>query len=213
MDVRYAFRQLIKHPGFTLAVIATLALGIGANTAIFTVIDGVLLRPAPFDDMDRLVMVWETDRNSGTTREPASVPDYIDFQDRAQSFEVLAAFNGGELIHTPADGEPRRLAVGFVSHEFFPMLGVRPLVGQGLTEANDRPGAPLVVLISEQLWERQFARDPDVPGQTILLNDVPTTIAGVMSRSAEFGTLQILDAAAYGRSFADRGERVTELDE
>ncbi|MGH7529912.1 MAG: ABC transporter permease, partial [Gemmatimonadales bacterium] len=83
LDLRYALRQLRASPGFTLAAVLTLALGIGANTAIFSVVDGVLLRPAPFEDMDRLVMVWETDRKSGTLHEPASVPDYLDFQRRS----------------------------------------------------------------------------------------------------------------------------------
>src|SRR5688572_13874600 len=92
-EFRHAARSLARTPGFSLAVIVTLGLGIGANTAIFSVVDGVLLRPAPFDAMDRLTMVWETDRKSGTLREPASFPDYFDFQERSRSYQRLAAFS------------------------------------------------------------------------------------------------------------------------
>src|SRR6266542_2847397 len=95
-DLRYGMRMLVKNPGFTAVAVLTLALGIGANTAIFSVIDGVLLRSAPFEDADRLVMVWETDRNSGTTREPASVPDYLDFRVKGTCFREVAAFAGAE---------------------------------------------------------------------------------------------------------------------
>jgi len=108
-DFRYALRSLRKAPGFASAAVLTLALGIGANTAIFSVVDGVLLRPAPFEDMDRLMMVWETDRKSGTTREPASVPDYLDFRQRTTRFAELAAFAGFEVNLTPEDGDPARL--------------------------------------------------------------------------------------------------------
>ena len=93
-DTRFALRLLAKHPGFTIAALLTLALGIGANTAIYSVINAVLLRPAPVEDLDRLMMVWETDRATGTTREPASVPDYLDFRTRQSAFDALAAHTG-----------------------------------------------------------------------------------------------------------------------
>ena len=109
-DLRYAARTLLRNPGFTAVAVVTLALGIGANTAIFSVVDGVLLRPAPVEDVDRLIMVWETDRNSGTTREPASFPDYIDFRERSARLTDLAAFMGREVNHTPPQGDSVRLA-------------------------------------------------------------------------------------------------------
>src|ERR1044071_188495 len=115
-DIRHAVRSLVNHPGFTAVVVLTLALGIGANTAIFSVVDGVLLRPTPFPDVGRLTMVGETDRKSGTTREPASVPDYLDFQHRSQRFEQLAAFAPLEVNLTPVYAEPVRLAALSVSH-------------------------------------------------------------------------------------------------
>ncbi|MGH7529773.1 MAG: ABC transporter permease, partial [Gemmatimonadales bacterium] len=204
-DLRYALRQLRASPGFTLAALLTLALGIGANTAIFSVVDGVLLRPAPFEDMDRLVMVWETDRKSGTMHEPASVPDYLDFQRRSTRFEQLAAFNAGEVNLTPEAGEPRRLAAVGISYEWLPALGIRPLLGRGFAAEDDRPGAPNVVLIGEELWQQHYARDPDVIGRQISINDVPRQIIGVLPRGADFGLLQVLKAADYSRGFADRG--------
>ncbi|MGH7568096.1 MAG: ABC transporter permease [Gemmatimonadales bacterium] len=207
-DLRYALRQLRTHPGFTAVAVMTLALGIGANTAIFSVVDGVLLRPAPFTDMDRLMMVWETDRKSGTAREPASVPDYLDFQQRSARFERLAAFTAAEVNLTPDAGDPSRLAALAVSYEFLPLVGLRPLLGRTFTAEEDQPGGPRVVLISEDLWERLFARDRTAVGRTLRINDLPYTIVGVLPRAADFGTLQILKAANYSRGFADRGGQV-----
>ena len=207
-DVRYALRSLRKAPAFTAVAVLTLGLGIGANTAIFSVVDGVLLRPAPFADIDRLMMVWETDRKSGTTREPASVPDYLDFRDRTTQFAELAAFAGTEVNLTPDDGDPARLSALFVTREFFGAVGLVPLAGRGFTEEEDRPGGPAVVVIGEDLWERLFSRDPAVLGRTLRLNDVSTTIVGVMPQGSDFGMLQVLKAAAYSRGFADRGGRV-----
>jgi putative ABC transport system permease protein len=204
-DLRYGLRTLGRNPGFTLVAVLTLALGIGANTAIFSVVDGVLLRPVPLEGADRLRMVWETDRDSGTTREPASVPDYLDFRERSRRFAALAAFSGLEVNLTPIDGEPVRLAALAVSHEFLPMAGIRPLLGRGFAAAEDRPGAANVALIGEDLWQRLFARDPAAVGRKIRLDDVPYTVLGVLPDSADFGGLQILSAADYGRSFADRG--------
>ena len=106
-DIRVALRSLRRSPGFTLAAVTTLALGIGANTAIFSVIDGVLLRPTPFPHIDRLAMVWETDRKSGTTREPASVPDFQDFQQQSRRFSALAAFAAQEVSLTRRVRSPR----------------------------------------------------------------------------------------------------------
>ncbi|MCI0689362.1 MAG: ABC transporter permease, partial [Sporichthyaceae bacterium] len=207
-DIRYAFRTLLKSPGFTAAAVLTLALGIGANTAIFSVVDGVLLRPTPLESVDRLMMVWETDRRSGTTREPASVPDYLDFRQRATRMERLAAFAAAEANLTPEEGDPIRLAALAIDHGFLPMVGLRPLVGRVFSEEEDRPGGPAVVLIGEDLWRLQFAGDPAIVGRTVRLDDVTRTIVGVLPSTADFGALQILGSAAYGRGFADRGGRV-----
>jgi len=130
LDVRYAVRTLARAPGFTLAALLTLGLGIGANTAILSVVDGVLLRPAPFEDVDRLAMVWETDRNSGTTREPSSFPDFVDFGERVEHFARLAALAAAEVTLNPDQGDPLRVDGLAVTHEYLPMVGIEPLIGR-----------------------------------------------------------------------------------
>ena len=204
-DLRYSIRSFLKTPALTSVILLTLALGIGANTAIFSVIDAVLLRPAPVKDIERLTMVWETDRNTGTTREPSSFPDYLDFARRSRNFEGMAAMLADEVNLTPATGDPVRLPMLRMSASALPMLGLQPLAGRTFNADEDRPGGPAVVLISESMWERSFGRDPAVIGQTLRLDDRPYAILGVMPDGADFGVLQILSAAAYSRSFADRG--------
>ncbi len=206
-DARYAIRSLLRSPGFTAAAILTLALGIGATTAIMTVVNGVLLKPADFADVDRLAMIWETDRNSGTTREPSSIPDYTDFRARSRQLSALAAFSPVEMNVTSRTGDPERLAALAVTREYFSTVGLVPVAGRTFTADEDRPGGPRSVIISEDLWERLFRRDPSAIGGTLRLNDNDWTIAGVMPRGADFGVLQVLGAAAYQRGFADRGGR------
>lgn len=204
LDLRFAVRSLRRAPGFTAAAVLTLALGIGGNTAILSVVDGVLLRPTPFADAHRLMMVWETDRASGTTREPASVPDYLDFGERATTVSALAGLRAGQASVVPGQGDPFRVDAVGVTHTFLPMVGVRPLVGRAFTAADDRPGAPPVALIGEGLWERLYGRAPDAVGRTLRADGTAYTIIGVLPDGADFGTLQILHAAVYGRAFADR---------
>jgi putative ABC transport system permease protein len=206
-DVRYAFRLLGRQPGFAAASILTLTLGIGMTCAIFSVVDAVLLSPIPFPDADRLVVVWETDRDTGTSHEPGSWPDFIDFQEQSQRVEALAGIIAGETTLTPDGGEPQRLAQLVVTRELLPMLGVTPTLGRSLTADDERLGGPAIVLISEQLWDRHFARDPAVVGRTLRLDDRPRTIVGVVPSGADFGILQVLSAADYSRGFADRDAR------
>lgn len=206
-DLRYGLRQLARSPGFTAVTVITLALGIGANTAIFSVVDGVLLRPAPFEDSERLMIVWETDRNSGTTREPASLPDYLDYRERSQTFRSLAGFAAGDVNLSRAQGEPLRLPALSATHELLPMLGIEPLLGRTFSAAETRPGGGNVVLVSEALWERLFRRDPGVLGETVRLDGIAYDIVGVVPDSADFGMLQVLGSAAYSRGYADRGGR------
>ncbi len=206
-NLRFSFRLLVQNRGYTAVVVLTLALGIGANTAIYSVVHGVLLRPAPAQDLAGLAMVWETDRNSGTTREPASVPDYLDFLARSRSLDTMAAFMGDEVNLTPPAGEPVRLAAMSASSRFLPMLGVRPLLGREFTEAEDRPRGPHVALISESLWTRYFDRNPAAVGSTLTIDELPYTILGVVPDTADFGVLQVFSAAAYSRAYVDRGSR------
>jgi len=206
-DLRLAVRLLAKNPGFACAAILTLALGIGANTAIFSVVNGVLLRPAPLAELDRLVMLWETDRNSGTTREPGSIPDLLDYQARGKALDGLAGVIAGTVNLIAGTADPNQIAMLQVSHEMFPLLGVPPIAGRRFTAEEDLAGGPLVALISASLWRGSFGGSPSAIGQTIRLDDRPYTIVGVMPDASDFGVLQILGAAAYSRGFADRGER------
>jgi putative ABC transport system permease protein len=206
-DFRYAVRLLAGNPGFAVVALLTLALGIGANTAIFSVIDTVLLRPAPVRDLDRLAVVWEADRNTSTTREPASLPDYLDFRQRGQRVDQIAAFMGSEVNYTPDQGEPTRLQALEATHELLPMLGVTPIAGRGFTAQEAAPGGAPVILLSDGFWTRAFGRDLSVIGRAVRIDDRQFTVIGIMQRGADFGVFQILSAADYSRAFADRGAR------
>jgi putative ABC transport system permease protein len=206
-DARYAIRLLRRNPGFAAAAILTLTLGIGVTTAIFSVVDAVLLRPVPFPEPERLVMVWETDRDSGTSHEPGAWPDFVDFQQQSRQVDRFAGIIADETTFTPERGEPMRLAALAVTHELLPLVGARPLVGRSFTADDDRVGGPAVVMISDRLWDRVFDRDPAVIGRTLRLDDRPHTIIGVTPAHADFGMLQVLAAADYSRGFADRDRR------
>src|SRR5262245_41374933 len=206
-DARYALRLLARRPGFATASLVTLALGIGMTTAIFSVLQAVLLRPVPFPEPERLVMMWETDRNSGTMREPASIPDFVDYRQLSRQVDQLGAFQSVDLNLVPDRGDPRRLSALAATPELMDLLGVKTIAGRLFTAEEDRPGGPRVVIISDRLWEQLFARDPSAIGAAIRLNDVQFTIIGVVSPTADFGVLQILSAAAYARGFADRDPR------
>lgn len=205
-DLRAAVRALMRHRGVSVPVVVMLALGIGANIAMFSVIRGVLLVPPPFRDADRLAMIWQTDRATGTTREPASIPDYADIDARAATLQSTAAFTAADVNVTPDTGDdPFRIAALSVSASFFPALGVEPLAGRVFVTEDDRPGSAPVVVIGERLWKERFGRDPGITRHTLRIDEVPHAILGVMPRTADYGVLQILSAAAYGRAFADRG--------
>jgi predicted permease len=206
-DLRYAARLLARNPGFTLAAILTLTLGIGMTTAIFSVVDAVLFRPVPFPALERLVMVWQTDRDTDTSHEPGSWPDFVDLQQRSRQIEAFAGFIAGETTLTPGRGDAIRVAGLFVTHQFMPLLGITPIVGRSIGADDDRVGGPAVVLISERLWDQLFGRDPGAVGHTLRLDDRPRTIIGVVPSGADFGILQVLAAADYGRGFADRDAR------
>jgi putative ABC transport system permease protein len=208
-DLRLAFRLLRRTPGFTAAAGLTLMLGIGITTAVFSAVDAVLLRPVPFPDSERLVMVWQTDRDSSTSHEPGSWPDFVDFQQRSRRLERLGGFIADEATLSADRGESIRVAGLFVTHELLPLLGIAPVVGRAITADDDRTGGASVVLISERLWERMFQRDPTAIGRSLRLDDRPRIIIGVVPSNADFGVLQVLSAADYSRGFADRDPRTT----
>ena len=206
-DLQRAARTVVRHGRVNAMVVVMLALGIGVNLAMYSVLRTVLLSPMPYADVDRLVMVWQTDRAAGTTREPASIPDHADIDQRATTLETTAAFAGIDVNVSPTNGDdPYRVAALSVSASFLPLLSTDPLLGRVFSSTEDKPGGDPVVVIGERLWEERFGRDALVTRQTLRINDVPHAIIGVMPRGADYGVLQVLSAAAYNRGFADRGD-------
>ena len=178
MDLHLAFRQLLKSPGFTIVAILTLALGIGGNTCIFSFINSWILRPAPFPDAGRLVVLFETDKRMGGTNSTA-IADWNDWREKAGIFENLAAANWATYNLTGVD-EPQKIAGFRITANFFRTLGVRPFLGRDFTadeQAADQPG---VVILGHDLWRDRFSSDPHVIGRRILLDDAAVTIVGVM---------------------------------
>src|SRR5215211_6495360 len=176
-DFRYGVRMLLRQPGFTALAALALALGIGANSAIFSVVNAVLLRPLPFEDPDLLVWVWDTQPAIETA--PTSVPDFLDWREQSQSFEYMAAFQAGRMFFDRGD-EPEDVDVGLVTPDMFPLLKVSPVLGRTFTEEETQPGRFRVAVLSARLWQRRFNSDPDILGQTIQLSGFPYTVIGVL---------------------------------
>jgi predicted permease len=185
-DIRYAFRILLKSPGFTAVALLSLALGIGANTAIFSLVNAVMLRPIPVSEPDRLASVFMTDqRNPGNL--PFSHLNYKDVREQNQVFDDLAAFTFGQVNWNPG-GESEQLLVQLVSGSYFGLLGVQPALGRGLRAEEDAAPTPVAV-ISHGFWERSLGSDPAVLGRTLTLNRTPFTIVGVGPRGFTGTTL------------------------
>jgi putative ABC transport system permease protein len=176
-DVRHAVRVLAKSPGFTALVVLTLAVGIGANTALFSVVDGVLLRPLPFAEAERLVIVRETSRELPEVS--VSYPNFQDWRRESRSFESLAVY-GWRSQTVTGRGVPERIGGAIASAAFLEALGVRPLLGRNFLPEEDRPGAERVVLVSHGFWQRALGADPAALGPTLHLDDLPYTVVGVM---------------------------------
>jgi len=178
-DLRFAFRQLLKNPGFTAVAVLTLALGIGANTAIFSIVDSVLLRPLPFAEPDKLVWLggWTgSDKEQGVT--PA---DFLDYREQSRSFSRLAAsVSDGVPMNLTGDGLPERLHGGLVTVNYLDLFGVQPMLGRTFVSADDREENPPVTVLSHALWLRRFGSDPAIIGKTITLEGRSFTIIGVM---------------------------------
>ena len=178
-DLRYAVRALRKSPAFTAVALATLALGIGANTAIFSVVNAVLLEPLPFPDSGRLVAFFQTLPARGVTTAGVSFPNYSDFAGRSRSFEQLGAIRMHDYMLTDA-GEPALVVGGTVTGNVFAMLRTRPLLGRGLAASDEAPDAPPVAVLSEKLWRERFGGDPAAVGRTVRLDERVFTVVGVM---------------------------------
>ncbi len=184
-DLRYALRLLLKNPGFTAVAVITLALGIGVTTAMFTVVNGVLLSPFPFSEPNRLLVIKESIPKIGPNLMSAPAPDVLTFQRESKSFTDLAGFQENTMDLT-GQGEPRRMQAARITWNTLPVLGVSPLVGRNFTADEDRTGAAHVVILSNQLWHTLFAGSRDAIGKTILLDRDPYTVVGVMGESFLF---------------------------
>jgi putative ABC transport system permease protein len=182
-DLRYGVRMLLKNPGFTLIAVLTLALGLGANLAIFSVVNAVLLRRLPYADPERLVVLWERQRN--IDQEAPSYPNFLDWQAQSQSFEQMAAARR-DSVNLIGAGEPERLLCRQVSVNFFSTLGVHPRLGRAFTPDEDRVGANPVVVISHSLWQRRFGADAEIINKTLTLNNRPFTVIGILPPDFQF---------------------------
>src|SRR5262245_13000651 len=179
-DLRYGARMLLKRKGFTAVATLTLALGIGANTAVFSVINAVLIRLLPFADSDQLVMIWETQPD---VRVPVgSYQDFLDWRAQAQSFQGMAAFSNKNQGKAELTGHSETIeAQGMlISHDLFSLLGLKPILGRNFLPEEERPANDLVVILSQAIWRRGFANDPGIIGKSVKLNGASFTVAGVM---------------------------------
>jgi putative ABC transport system permease protein len=189
-DVRYGARMLTRSPGFTTVAVLTLALGIGANTAIFSVINAVLLRALPYEEADRLVFLTEWSQQ--VPEMSFSVANFKDVRDQSTSFESLVAYNGTGFILNTEGAEAERLAGRQVTSGLFPTLRKVPVLGRGFTADDDKPGAEPVAILSEGYWERRFGRDPGMVGRHLVLSGESFTVVGIMPKTVH-GSWKTID--------------------
>jgi predicted permease len=189
-DLRFAFRMMQKNPGFTLITVLTLALGIGANTAIFSLVNGILLRPLPYPEADRLITLIKSYRQVGLDSWGLSHADFAMFRDQNQVFEKIAGYmtTGYNLTGV---GEPERLRGGSVTYDFFNVLGAEPLLGRTFTPEEDTPGKNLVCILSYGFWQRRFGGDTKVLGTSLSLNNVPIEVVGIMPQGFDYADLGV----------------------
>ncbi|MEJ2204702.1 MAG: ABC transporter permease [Gemmatimonadota bacterium] len=180
-DMRYALRQVFRNPMFSAITVLTLALGIGATTAIFSVVDGILFRPLPFPEPHELTAVWaDWSRRGGPSDEWMNFPNYFDLKDRSRTLEAVAAWDGGPVTLTDR-GEPEQIVAGFVSHDMLSdVLGISPAMGRGFTAADDEPGAPGTVLLTDGFWRRALGGEPSLSGTTLTLDGEIYTVIGIL---------------------------------
>lgn len=183
-DLRYGVRMLAKNPGFTAVAVLTLALGIGANTAIFSVVDAVLFRPLPYDQSDRLVQVWPVNVKRGFEG-GVPFPNYFDWRDQNHVFEEMAAY-ADIFFNATGENEPQRILGAGVSSSLFPLLGAKVMIGRTLLPEDDRPEASLVILVSHRLWQQRFGADPQLVGKTLTLDGKSYTVVGIMPPTFHF---------------------------
>lgn len=189
-DLRYGARMLLKQPGFSLIAVLTLALGIGANTAIFSLIDAVLLRPMSYANPDQLVLVWEDSSAIGFPRDTPAPANYADWKAQNHVFQDMAAL-GYRSFNLTGEGEPEKLQANGVTANFLPLLGVVPALGRNFLPEEDQPGGAKVVILSHQLWQSRFGGDSSIIGRDLLLNGEKRRVVGVMPLGFQFGDRSI----------------------
>jgi len=189
-DIRYGLRSLLKRPGATAVALVTLALGIGVNTAIFSAVDSVLLRPLPFKDPEGLVSIWEQTLRQGIQQNEVAPANFFDLRDQSQVFEAIGAYGPHDINLTGA-GDPERLNGQLVSANVFSILGVEPALGRTFRAEEDEPGQDHVVVLSDAVWQRRFNRDPSILNRNITLNGESFTVVGVMPRGFFFPEREI----------------------
>src|ERR1043165_3707085 len=185
-DVRYGFRMLLKKPGFTAVAVLALALGIGANTAIFSVVNAVLLKPLPFKEPERVVMVWlKGAEAAGGDRVPMSLSDFLEWRAQTHSFERVAFFHTDNFNYAGGD-TPEEVTGALTSADFFNVFGVRAELGRTFRPEEEKPGAARVVVVSHGFWQRRLGADPRAVGREITLDSNPYTVVGVMPAGFDF---------------------------
>src|SRR5262245_3871495 len=189
-DLRFGARMLAKRPGFTLIAVLTLSCGIGANTAIFTVVDAALLRGLPYRDSEKLVQVWETRRMGEIKQLDASYPDYLDWGQPSEVVEGICGYTGWDSSFTlTGRADPERIEGARVTASFFSVLGVAPVLGRTFLPDEDRPQAERSVILSYGLWQRRFGADPNIVGQSLVLDGNGYTVLGVLPGSFQFAPM------------------------
>lgn len=186
-DLRWTFRTLKQSPGFTLTAVSIAALGLGANTAAFTLLDHVLLRPLPFPHPEQLVMLYQTQPGNHAIRVSLSPPNYLDLRAMTKSFQTVSAYSSLS-INMSGQGDPQRLSGANLGADVLRILGVQPALGRGFTPGDERNGTPDSVILSDSLWRSAFGGDPNVIGRTVRLDDDPYTVVGVMPAGFAFPT-------------------------
>ncbi|HSE25662.1 MAG TPA: ABC transporter permease, partial [Pyrinomonadaceae bacterium] len=185
-DLKYGARIFIRSPGFTIVAILALALGIGTNTSIFSVVNGVLLRPLPYPGSERLVWVGGTNAKRGISDSSLSMPDYSDWKNQADAFESMAAFIQSGVILTTDNAEPERVPRALVTTSFFPTMAVNAVVGRYFSNEDERWGSAPVAVLSHGLWQRRFGSNPGIIGSRINLGGRPTTVIGVLPAGFDY---------------------------
>ena len=184
-DLRYGLRSLLKSPGFTAVTVLTLALGIGANSAIFSVVNGLMLKALPYPEADQLVMVWNDNRRAGLPQDHSSYANLVDYRSQSQSFQNIAAFSEHTVIFSDTE-EPVAVPAAIASSEFFAVMKVYPLHGRAISAEEDNYGAEYVVILGYGFWQRYFGGDTNIIGKTITLSNRPIKVIGVMPPNFQF---------------------------